>query len=148
MDRTAELTLVVIILCLTGAAIPVIALLRDEYLFRGYQDLRNDLRTLAKALKGQVSRSGEDLVVTGIYSGFPVELCASKSDYTPELDVKLSTPPLPFNVRVKPRTDRETDKGSRLAMNDDYLNQRFLAYSDGRETELAGFLADGAAARK
>jgi hypothetical protein len=148
MDRTAELTLVVIILCLTGAAIPVIALLRDEYLYRGYQELRSELRALASELKGQVTRRGDDLIVSGIHSGFPVELCVSKSDYTPALAIKLLTAPLLFNIRIKPRTDKQAEKGSRLAMSDAYLNERFAAYADGPETELAGFLVDGTAARK
>jgi hypothetical protein len=148
MDTTAELTLVVLILALTGAAIPVVALFTDEYLYRGYHAIRSEARSLAGALKGKVSRRGEDLVVSGIHNGFPVELCISKSDYTPELAVKLWTTPLAFNIRVKPRTDLEPDKGSRLALRDSYLSSRFAAFSDGSDPKLAGFLVDSDAAAK
>jgi len=147
MDLTTALTIVVIILVMTALGVPLIALITDRRLFRGYREFRAEVRYLAEVLKGKVSRSENDLVIRGTHSGFPVEARISNGDYRPALILRMLTPSLPLSLSMRPKTDVEGVEWRPITVNDAYLSTRFAAFAD--DPDLAGFfLEDGTATKE
>jgi len=138
MDMVLALSFVVVILVVTAVAVSVTAFVTNRRLFHGYREIRSEALFLARGLKGEVSRSGHDLVVSGSHSDCPVEIRISKSDYTPELTIRMLTPPLPLLISVQPKAAAQGEKWRPVAISDPYLSSRFAAFSDG--PELATFL--------
>jgi hypothetical protein len=138
MDTYLALSLVVVILVVTAAAVSVISLVTDRRLFHGYREIRSEALFLAKELRGRVVRRDHDLVVSGSHGDFPVEVRISKNDYTPELTIRMSTPPLPLRISVQPKAIAQGEDGRPVTISDPYLSSRFAVFSDS--PDLAGFL--------
>jgi hypothetical protein len=147
MDLTLTLTIVVIILLMIVVAVPLISFLTDRRLFAGYRDVRAEVRYVAEMLKGKVSRSENDLVISGIHSGsFSVEARISNDDYRPALIVRMLTPPLPLSFSIRPKKEAKDIEWRPVRMSDPYLNARFGAFAD--DPDLADWFFDDETALK
>jgi hypothetical protein len=141
------LTIVVIILLMIVVAVPVISVLTDRRLFVGYRDIRAEVRYVAEMLKGKVSRSENDLVISGIHSGsFSVEARISNDDYRPALIVRMLTPPLPLSFSIRPKREATDVEWRPVRMRDPYLNACFGAFAD--DPDVAEWFLDDETAIK
>jgi len=131
MDLALALTIVTSILLITFVTAPVISLIADRRLFKGYRDLRSELRYIAEVLKGSISRRENDLLVSALHSGgFPVEARFSNDEYRPALIVRLMTPPLPFGFSVRPKRNAGSLEWGPVSVNNTYLSARFAIVAD------------------
>lgn len=107
----------------------IIALVRQKARFRSYEDLVADARQISKALKGEVFRDGEDLVVSGNQGGWPVVVRFSYSETTPGLDIRMEAP-ASFTLWVGSKAAGSSEGRAQLRIPDAMFEARFSARSD------------------
>lgn len=127
LSPLATAFVLVLAVALVGA---VIAYLRDRSRFSGYQEIMGDVLRIRRALKGEVSRDGDDLVVAGGWRNLPVQVRFSHAHNTPGLDIRMGAP-ASFTMSVMPATQSRDMQGRVLVRTpDETFNLRFAVRSD------------------
>ncbi len=116
----------VIVLLALGSIATVI---RRYSTFRAYEDLAVDARTIARALRGEVFRDGNDLVISGNKGRWPVVVRFSHAENMPGLDIRMEAPAT-FTVWFAPRGAVTKEGRALLRTNDPVFDARFSARSD------------------
>ncbi|MFB3814042.1 MAG: hypothetical protein ACE14L_08005 [Terriglobales bacterium] len=129
MPSISPLTTALLIVLAVGFTGAVVAFVRDRARFRGYQALTADAIRLARTVKGSVFRDGTDLVVSGSWRDFPVQVRFSNAENTPGLDMRMGAP-AGFTLSVMP--GRSPDVPGRVLVRtpDERFNARFAVRSD------------------
>lgn len=128
---------IVLAVALVGA---VIAFVRDRGRFSGYRHLMSEALQLAKMLDGELFRDGGDLVISGTWHKWPVQVRFSNAENTPGLSVRLAAP-ASINLFAGPKSAGISDGRYSLRTSDEMLNARMEFRSD-HATE-AKLLLDG-----
>jgi hypothetical protein len=129
MDVSTSLSLVLGILVALGATAIILFFLTDFATYRGYRQIRRQIREIAKAVDGTIFRDGGDLAIVGRHDRFPISVRFSNNDNTPELVVRLSAPPMPLSLSVVPK-NAEQRRTRFVRTTDLYLNQWYSISAD------------------
>ncbi len=129
MPSISPLTTALLIVLVVAFAGAITAFVRDRARFRGYQPLTGEVLRLARALKGDVFRDGNDLVVFGSWGQFPVQVRFSHEENTPGLNIRMGAP-AGFSLSVTSARSREVTGRATVRTSDESFNARFAVRSD------------------
>ena len=116
----------------------IAAYARERRMYAGYSDLQPDVQALRKKIGGEVFRDGEDLVISGTDSKWPVVIRFSYSETTPGLHVRVAAPST-LDLSVLPKNGPFVIPDKRIAVTtqDDNFNARFaLRTTDGAAARM------------
>ena len=125
----SSLTLAFLIVLFTALVGVVIAMARSSRAFSGYKDIEAETRALAKLLKGEIFRDGNDLVVSGNYQNLPTIVRFSVDVNTPAVNMRMQAPST-FNLSVVPKGARATEGRVLVRTSDDMFDARCVTRSD------------------
>ncbi len=109
----------------------IVAYLRDRSRFSGYQEIVPDVLRIARAIKGEITRDGGDLAITGGWRNLPVQVRLSHADNTPGLDIRMGAA-AGFTLSVMPVQAQSHEVQGRVLVRtpDDMFDMRFAVRSD------------------
>lgn len=107
----------------------VIAYFRSRMQIRGYEDIAGDARQIARGLKAELFRDGNDLVISGNHASFPTIIRFSYDENTPGLDLRMSAP-ASFTMSVVPKGARATEGRVQVKTPSENFDARFVTRSD------------------
>ena len=115
---------------------------RHRSMYAGYEPLEVDARGIVGALRGEMFRDGDDLVMTGNFANLPTIVRFSNADNTPGLQVRMQAPAT-FAMTVAPSAAPPTG-GKRMPLQgaDPTFDSRFVVRSD-QPMEARLFLTPG-----
>src|SRR5512147_300309 len=96
---------------------------------RGYGHIAGDVRSIAKAIKGELDRDFGDLLIRGSMNSTPVLIRISTSDQRPALNIQI---PAPANQSLYcvPNEHESEGMGQALPVSDASFNARFRLFSE------------------
>ncbi len=107
----------------------VVAHFRDRGTFAGYEDIAREAAHIAKTLKGELFRDGDDLVVSGNFFRMPTVIRFSYAENTPGMNLSMSAPST-FTLSVVPKGAQATEGRVLVRTPDDMFDARFTSRSD------------------
>ena len=116
----------------------IISYLRAGATMRGYGDIARDAEAIAKKLRADTFRDGDDLVISGYSGKFPTVVRFSYSENTPGLNIQMKVP-ANFTLSVVPKGARATEGRVLIKTTDDMFDARFAARTD-QPTQARMFL--------
>ncbi len=129
MGNLSPVAIAIVIVLAVAALGGVITWLRRTATFRSYEDLRGAAQTIAKALKGEIHRDGEDLVVAGNQGSWPVVVRFSYAENTPGLDLRMEAP-AGFTLWIASRSAERVEGRALMRTSDSRFDARFSTRSD------------------
>jgi hypothetical protein len=129
MGGLSPVALAVVIVLVLAAIGGIAAVIRHSTTYRSYQDLAVDAQNIAKAVKGEVFRDGDDLVMSGNHGPWPVVVRFSYSETMPGLDIRMEAP-AGFTLWVSPRVAAASEGRAVLRIPDPMFDARFSTRSD------------------
>jgi hypothetical protein len=141
MTPGSPLPLVVGIIVAVAIVGGIIALWRNRATYNQYEDIKNDVRQMAAALRAEVFRDGGDLVISGTFEKMPLVVRFSHDENTPAVNVRM-TAPTTFNMSVVPKGSRATEGRVVVRTGDDMFDARFVTRTD-HPTQAKMFLGGG-----
>jgi hypothetical protein len=107
----------------------VINSMRKGSLLAGYGDYRQEIEKIAKQLKLDMFRDGDDVVLGGNYKYKPVQVRFSYSETTPGLNIRMQAP-VSFTFSVVPKGATSTEGRILVRTGDEMFDARFAARTD------------------
>lgn len=107
----------------------VVSFFRKGALYKGYEELATEAPKIAGAIKGQIFRDGDDLVIAGNYKQYPAQVRFSYSETTPGLNIRMQAP-VSFTFSVVPKGERATEGRVLVRTGDDMFDAKFAARTD------------------
>ena len=104
-------------------------IVRKAATFSGYQEFQEDVLTIRAALKGEVFRDGDDLVVTGNFGRYPAQMRLSYAENTPGLSLRMHAP-VAFKFSAVPKGARATEGRVLVRSGSELLDARFSCRTD------------------
>ena len=95
-------------------------------LYRGYEEIAGDARKIASALKAEVFRDGDDLVLSGSYGGFPTVVRFSHGQNTPGLNIQMRSAAA-FDLSLSPKKVTTAKGRTVVRTGNNSLDARFSA---------------------
>jgi hypothetical protein len=126
MSHIQIFVLVVGILTIIGV---VVSFLKKSAIYSGYEDIKHDVPTIAHALKGEIFRDGDDLVIAGNHKKFPVQVRFSYSENTAGMNIRMQAP-VSFTLSVVPKGERATEGRVLVRTGDDMFDAKFATRTD------------------
>src|SRR4051812_6294205 len=118
---------ILVALGIVGALVQFVTMRRK---FAGYEYIAGAMRGLARTLKGDISRDGPDLLVTGEYQDLPVFVRFSNSAGESGLTVHMAAKAA-FGVAIFPASTDVTDAGHhQIRTGDTSFDNRFSIRTD------------------
>jgi hypothetical protein len=98
--------------------------------FAGYSEFHDELQRVARILKGDIARDGDDLLIQGNYGKVPVMARFSHADNAPELSIRTGAP-ASFAMCVLTRSASAFKKGrTQIGSRNRVFDSRFSIWSD------------------
>lgn len=107
----------------------IIGTMRKGSLLHGYGEYRQELEKIAKQLKLDIFRDGDDVVLAGNYKYKPVQVRFSYSETTPGLNIRMQAP-VSFTFSVVPKGATSTEGRILVRTGDEMFDARFAARTD------------------
>lgn len=107
----------------------VISFLRKSSALAGYDEIKAEVPRIASALKAEMFRDGEDLVMTGNYKGRPAMVRFSYSETTPGLNLRMQAP-VSFTFSTVPKGAKATEGRVLLRTGNDMFDAKFASRTD------------------
>ena len=107
----------------------VISLVQRGANYKGYEEYASEIDRIAKTLKAEIFRDGDDLGVTGNHKKYPIQLRFSYSETTPGLVMRMQCP-VSFTFSVVPKGERATEGRVLVRTGDDMFDARFASRTD------------------
>ena len=108
----------------------ILLVIQKAQVFSGYKEIAREVREIAADFRAQISRSGEDIVVSGNRHGVPIFMHFSHAENTPAFTARCNAP-VNFNLLLM-------RKGARFAGEEPLLrleNPRLAAFLACRTTD-------------
>lgn len=105
---------------------------------RGYGEIARDAEAIAKKLRAETFRDGDDLVISGYSGRYPAVVRFSYSENTPGLNIQMKAP-ANFTLSVGPKGARATEGRVLVKTTDDMFDARFATRTD-QPTQARMFL--------
>jgi hypothetical protein len=110
---------------------------------RGYEDIAGDADAIAKKLRAETFRDGDDLVISGYCGKFPAVVRFSYAENTPGLNIQMKAP-ANFTLSVVPKGAKTVEGRVLIKTTDEMFDARFAARTD-QPTQARLFLTGKAA---
>jgi len=107
----------------------IVSFIKKSSLYKGYEDYKAEIPKIANAIKGEMFRDGDDLVIAGTYKRNPVQVRFSYSETTPGLNMRMQAP-VSFTFSVVPKGERATEGRVLVRTGDDMFDAKFAARTD------------------
>lgn len=107
----------------------IISLVQRGANYKGYEEYASEIDRIAKTMKAEIFRDGDDLAVTGNHKNYPVQLRFSYSETTPGLVIRMQAP-VSFTFSVVPKGERATEGRVLVRTGDDMFDARFASRTD------------------
>ena len=117
---------IVVVVAIVGA---LLHSMKTRQTYAGYEELKADAGMLAKRLKGEIFRDGDDLVVSGNSGKLPTVIRFSRQENTPGVMVRMEAP-ASFTLSVVPNGARATEGRVVVRTPDEMFDARFTTRSD------------------
>lgn len=121
-------TAVLIIAVVTIVGV-VISFMRKSSALAGYDEIKSEVPRIASALKAEMFRDGDDLVLTGNYKGRPTQIRFSYAENTPGLNIRMQAP-VSFTFSSVPKGARATEGRVMLRTGNDMFDAKFVSRTD------------------
>ena len=119
----ATATVIALAVCLAGIFINAF---KRTKLYLGYEDIADDVRRIARELKAEVFRDGEDLVISGGTAQLPTVLRFSHAENTPGMNLRVHAP-VTFTFSIAPKGSPVAEGKVAIRIGHDVLDSRFVA---------------------
>lgn len=133
----ATATVIALAVCLAGIFINAY---KRAKLYLGYEDIEDDVRRVARQLKAEVFRDGEDLVISGGTVKLPTVLRFSHAESTPGMHIRVHAP-ISFTLSIAPKGSLTPEGKVGIRTGHDVLDARFVARTD-HPTQIRMLLAE------
>lgn len=107
----------------------IIEYFRRSAHFRGFEELRPDATAVAQAMRAEVDRDGEDLLVRGNFQRWPVLVRFSYSDTMPGLNIQMKIP-ASLSLYVIPKGSRSNAGRTPVRTGDEMFDARVNVRTD------------------
>ena len=107
----------------------VISFMRKSSALAGYDEIKAEVPRINSAIKGEMFRDGEDLVMTGNYKGRPAMVRFSYSETTPGLNIRMQAP-VSFTFSSVPKGAQATEGRVLLRTGNDMFDAKFASRTD------------------
>ena len=107
----------------------IISTMRKSSVLAGYGEYRQEIEKIAKQLKLEMFRDGDDVGLTGNYKYKPVQIRFSYSETTPGLNIRMQAP-VSFTFSVVPKGATSTEGRILVRTGDEMFDARFAARTD------------------
>jgi hypothetical protein len=121
-------TAVLIIAAVTIVGV-VISFLRKSSALAGYDEIKAEVPRIASALKAEMFRDGDDVVLTGNYKGRPTQVRFSYAENTPGLNIRMQAP-VSFTFSSVPKGARATEGRVMVRTGNDMFDAKFVSRTD------------------
>jgi hypothetical protein len=126
MSPIQTTVLIVALVTIVGV---VISFLRKSSAMAGYDEIKAEVPRIASALRAQLFRDGEDLVLTGNYKGRPAQVRFSYDENTPGLNIRMQAP-VSFTFSSVPKGARATEGRVLMRTGSDMFDAKFASRTD------------------
>src|SRR5215475_6081641 len=133
----ATATVIALAVCLAGIFINAV---KRAKLYLGYEDIAEDVRRIAREIKAEVFRDGEDLVISGGTVQLPTVLRFSHAESTPGMHIRVHAP-VSFTLSIAPKGSPTPEGKVGIRTGHDVLDARFVARTD-HPTQIRMLLAE------
>jgi hypothetical protein len=119
----------VIVIALITLVGVVVSFLRKSSIIKGYEEYAGDISRITSALKAELFRDGDDIVITGNHKQHPVQVRLSYAENTPGLSIRMQAP-VSFTYSVVPKGERATEGRLLIRTGDDMFDLKFATRTD------------------
>jgi hypothetical protein len=117
---------VIAVITLIGVGV---SFFRRSSAIKGYEEYAADINRIVSALKAELFRDGNDLVITGNHKGHPVQVRFSYAENTPGLSIRMQAP-VSFTYSVVPKGERATEGRVLIRTGNDMFDVKFATRTD------------------
>jgi hypothetical protein len=107
----------------------IISYFRASVNFSGYQEVAGDAQSVARGMKAEIFRDGDDLVISGNYGKLPAIVRFSYADNTPGLNISMKAPST-FRMAIVPKGASASEGRVLVRTADEMFDARFVTRSD------------------
>jgi hypothetical protein len=107
----------------------IIAYARRSRTYRGYREVAGEVRTIARAFRGEVFRDGDDLVIGGNMDGLPATVRFSQMEDTPGVSIRMEAAST-FQMSIVPQGSAQSEGKAVLRTGDTQFDSRFTTRTD------------------
>ena len=107
----------------------LISYFRGSANLSGYEEVAGDAQSVARSMKAEIFRDGNDLVISGNYGKLPAIVRFSYADNTPGLNINMKAPST-FRMAVVPKGAKTTEGRVLVRTADEMFDARFVTRSD------------------
>lgn len=125
----SPLQIAVFVIALVTIVGVVVSSMRKSTALAGYDDIRAEVPRIASALKAEMFRDGNDLVLTGNFNGRPTQVRFSYDENTPGLNIRMQAP-VSFTFSVVPKGARATEGRVLVRTGNDMFDAKFNSRTD------------------
>lgn len=129
MNNLSHLQIAVLVVGAVSLVGVVISLARRASIFAGYEEYKPDMLKIARTLKAELFRDGDDVVISGNHNKLPLQVRFSYSETTPGLNLRMQAP-VSFTFSVVPKGAVATEGRAPVRTGDDTFDARFVARTD------------------
>lgn len=125
----SPLQIAVLIIALVTIVGVIVSTMRKSAALAGYEEIREEVPRIASALKAEMFRDGNDLVLAGNYNGRPTQVRFSYDENTPGLNIRMQAP-VSFTFSVVPKGARATEGRVLVRTGNDMFDAKFNSRTD------------------
>ena len=126
MSPIQTTVLIVALVTIVGV---VISSLRKSSALVGYEEIKAEVPRIVSALRAEMFRDGEDLVLIGNYKGRPAQVRFSYAENTPGLNIRMQAP-VSFTFSSVPKGARATEGRVLMRTGSDMFDAKFATRTD------------------
>jgi hypothetical protein len=129
MPALSPIQIAVIVIAGVSLLGVIISTMRKGAVLAGYGDYRQEIERIARQLKLEMFRDGDDVALAGNYKQKPVQIRFSYSETTPGLNIRMQAP-VSFTFSVVPKGATATEGRILVRTGDEMFDARFAARTD------------------
>lgn len=128
-EPMSPLQTAILIIALVTIIGVVVSFMRKSSALAGYDEIKAEVPRVASAIRAEMFRDGEDLVLTGNYQGRPTQVRFSYAENTPGLNIRMQAP-VSFTFSVVPKGARATEGRVLVRTGNDMFDAKFASRTD------------------
>ncbi len=129
MPALSPIQIAVAIIAVVSLVGVIITSMRKSTMLAGYGDYRADIEKIARNLRLEMFRDGDDVVLAGNHKNKPIQIRFSYSETTPGLNIRMQAP-VSFTFSVVPKGAPSTEGRVLVRTGDEMFDARFAARTD------------------
>lgn len=129
MPTLGPIQIAIAIIAVVALVGVIISTMRKSSLLAGYGDYRQDIEKIARTMRLEMFRDGEDVVLTGNHKSKPIQIRFSYAETTPGLNIRMQAP-VSFTFSVVPKGAPSTEGRVLVRTGDEMFDARFAARTD------------------